>query len=56
MTDAGYTMEEAAQLVPCSRRWLQTFIRDNPADRGRDAAELNAITDAIRQARIEAAQ
>src|SRR3990167_2728931 len=31
---AAYTMDEAAGRVPCSRRWLQKFLADNPADTG----------------------
>jgi len=27
-------MDEAAGRVPCSRRWLQKFLADNPADTG----------------------
>jgi len=30
---AAYTMDEAAQRVPCSRRWLQQFLAENPADK-----------------------
>src|SRR5262249_6401063 len=30
---AAYSMDEAAQRVPCSRRWLQQFLANNPADK-----------------------
>jgi hypothetical protein len=30
---AAYRMDEAAQRVPCSRRWLQQFLANNPADK-----------------------
>jgi hypothetical protein len=30
----AYTMEQAAKLIPCSRRWLQEFLARNPADAG----------------------
>src|SRR5262249_17462859 len=30
---AAYSMDEAAQRVPCSRRWLQQFLAENPADK-----------------------
>ena len=31
---AAYTMDGAAQRVPCSRRWLQQFLAENPTDKG----------------------
>lgn len=34
MTQPAHTMEEAAALIPASRRWLQKFLADNPADAG----------------------
>jgi hypothetical protein len=30
----AYTMEQAAKLIPCSRRWLQGFLAKDPADAG----------------------
>jgi hypothetical protein len=30
---AAYSMDEAARRVPCSRSWLQEFLRENPADK-----------------------
>ena len=33
MIDAAYSMDEAARRVPCCRRWLQDFLRENPADK-----------------------
>jgi hypothetical protein len=28
----AYTMEQAAKLIPCCRRWLQDFLATNPTD------------------------
>src|SRR5262249_13657856 len=29
-----YTMAQAAKQIPCSRRWLQAFLAETPADAG----------------------